>query len=552
MAAGDPLIGIQLANFRIERLLGTGGMANVYYGWDVKLDRPVAVKTIDARYRDNPLYAERFVREAQLISAWSHPNILKIYYAGQEQDLYYYVMEYIHGQDLGHIIKQHQQAGQLMPQSEVARIAMAVGDALDYAHQRGVVHRDVKPSNVLISEEGRVAVTDFGLALDVERGSLGEVFGSPNYIAPEQARNSAQAVPQSDIYSLGVILYEMLTGSVPFHDSSPAALALQHMTLEPPPPRQQNPKLGRAIESVLLKALRKDPAERYQTGYEMAEDLGAAIYGVESTAPLPIGYETDVPFTQPLPPGYERGVAATQPLPVQKEEANPIKEKLIPNVEDAGPLPASNKRSRALFWMGMGCLLPIVLASIFLVMEIVSAVSRSHSSIARTPAATQPTGARSAPVSGGGPAGHTAATQPPAAGAVAGTVIKNKFVMYYDDRSFYFQNLSGEDRNIFPIAFERLDKNGNPANRFDGRLWGDFYPTLRAGYCLVIEIINDKGHLDPPECANRYLVVRTPVPNADTIFWTKVDGSKEFRVLWNDQEIGRCEIAKGFCEVYLP
>lgn len=287
----DPLVGRQLANFRVERIIGRGGMAQVYYGVDVKLKRPVAIKVIDIRYRSNPSYAQRFVREAQTVATWRHENIIQIYYADDDGQLYYFVMEYIDGIDLGKLMSQHSNRGELIPCEEVLRIGRAVADALDYAHQRGVIHRDVKPANVLIANDGRVVLTDFGLVLDIEQGSRGEVFGSSHYIAPEQARRSTDAVPQSDLYALGVILYEMLTGKVPFDDPSPTTVALQHLTLEPPPPREINPNLGAQIEAVLLKALSKSPHKRYQTARALMDTLEKAI-----KADYPFSIE---PSTQP-------------------------------------------------------------------------------------------------------------------------------------------------------------------------------------------------------------------------------------------------------------
>jgi serine/threonine protein kinase len=273
----DPLLGRQLANFRIERVIGRGGMAVVYYGQDVTLRRPVAIKVIDARYRDNPTYAERFVREAQAVALWRHENIIHIYYAGEESGLYYFVMEYIDGADLGQLITQVATRRERLPHKEVIHIGRATGSALDYAHQRGVVHRDVKPANVLLASDGRLVLTDFGLAMDVQQGSFGEVFGSSLYIAPEQARRSADAVPQSDQYSLGVMLYQLLTGALPFDDPSPASVALQHMTRTPPPPRQLNPALNAETEQVLLKALSKAPAERFAKCRDLIDALEQAL-----------------------------------------------------------------------------------------------------------------------------------------------------------------------------------------------------------------------------------------------------------------------------------
>lgn len=252
-------------------------MAQVYYGWDVKLARPVAVKVIDARYRGNPSYAERFVREAQTVAAWRHDSIVQVYYADEEDDLYYFAMEYIEGSDLAGRLAEYEAKNELMPHEEVLRIGRMVADALDYAHERGVIHRDVKPENIMLASDGRVLLTDFGLALDVHQGSLGEVFGSAHYIAPEQARRSSDAVAQSDIYSLGVIFYQMLTGVVPFDDPSVTSVALQHVTETPPSPLKYNPYLGMAVERVLLKALSKEPDDRYQSGAALVGALVDAL-----------------------------------------------------------------------------------------------------------------------------------------------------------------------------------------------------------------------------------------------------------------------------------
>ncbi len=294
----DPLIGYQIGNYRIERLIGRGGMAQVYYGWDQGLHRPVAVKVIDARLRGNVKYAQRFVQEARAVATWRHDNILQVHYAGEENGLYYFAMEYVDGLDLGQLMAQYAHDQELLPHDDVLQIGRAIANALDYAHQKGVIHRDVKPTNVMLARDGRIVLADFGLAMDVQQGSMGEAFGTPHYIAPEQARNSATAVPQSDLYSLAVILYEMLTGIVPFDDPSPTSLAVQHLTLPPPPPRMVNPDLNEATEAVLLKALAKTPEARYQTGQELLDAVTTALN--EGTAPTAVSEASDQP--SPLPP----------------------------------------------------------------------------------------------------------------------------------------------------------------------------------------------------------------------------------------------------------
>lgn len=280
----DPLIGQHLGNYRIDSVVGRGGMAIVYRAFDESLHRPVAVKVIDARYRDNPAYAQRFLQEARAVATWRHEHILQVFYAGQQDEWYYFAMEYVDGPDLSKVMKQYADAGELMPHEDVLKIGRAVAGALDYAHSQGIVHRDVKPSNVMVARDGRIALADFGLALDAQQGSFGGTFGTPHYIAPEQARNSATAVPQSDLYALGVILYEILTGAVPFDDPSPMSLAVQHLTQPPPPPRQLNPNLNAATEAVLLKALQKQPADRYPNGAALMEALSAALQEPEAAA----------------------------------------------------------------------------------------------------------------------------------------------------------------------------------------------------------------------------------------------------------------------------
>lgn len=291
----DPLIGEQIAGYRVERILGRGGMASVYVAWDTIHERAVALKVLDERNREIPSSVERFIQEAQTIATWRHPNIVGVYDAGEEDGIYYYAMEFIRGLDLSQLLRQYIEADQLLPYSDVLRIGWSVASALDYAHQRGIVHRDVKPSNVLISVDGRVLLSDFGLVMDVSRGTLGETFGSPHYIAPEQARNSAYALPQSDLYSLGVMLYEMLTGLTPFEDPSPTTLALKHLTEAPPPPRLINPRLSPQVEAVLFRALNKQAQERFNSGRELMsaleQPLTADSARLEIDAPLPVPSE---------------------------------------------------------------------------------------------------------------------------------------------------------------------------------------------------------------------------------------------------------------------
>lgn len=293
----DSLLGRKLGNYRIERLLGRGGMGQVYYAWDEALDRPVAIKMLDDRYRDHPTYAQRFVQEAKALARWRHENIVQIYYAGIEEEaagpLYYYAMEYVQGVDLAQVLAKYTAEGRLMPHDDVLRVGEALASAIDFAHSHSIIHRDVKPANVLIDTDGRVILSDFGLAMDVAESESGHVVGSPRYTAPEQARKSASAVPQSDLYSLGIVLYEMLVGQVPFDDPSPTSIAVQHVTQPPPPPRSINPALNTAVADTLIKALSKAPEDRYRTGRELMENIARSLKGARRQADELLGQQLD-------------------------------------------------------------------------------------------------------------------------------------------------------------------------------------------------------------------------------------------------------------------
>jgi serine/threonine protein kinase len=383
----ESLIGSQLAGYRIERVLGRGGMAAIYFAWDTLNNRPVALKVMDERYRGTPAYVERFIHEAQAIATWNHPNIVSVYDAGEQGGIYFYAMEFIRGLDLAQLLRQYLDAGQLLPYKEVVRIGWAVASALDFAHAQGIIHRDVKPSNVLISVDGRVLLSDFGLVMDISRGTLGETFGSPHYIAPEQARSSAGAVPQSDLYALAVMLYEMLTGALPFDDPSPTTLALLHLNQEPPRPRALNPRLNAAVESVLLRGLRKRPEERFATGREMMQalqgSLAAELQDPQAAQPLPVLPSTEQfreERRQPQPGATAVYPAGSMPAPVASIPRPAEPRATVDGAPPTGPLPAyqpaatppppyppaAKRRARGFGW---GCLaaalaLPLLLVVI--------------------------------------------------------------------------------------------------------------------------------------------------------------------------------------------
>src|SRR5688500_12380441 len=266
--------GPQVFNDRYEvlRRIARGGMAEVFLARDLLLDRPVALKVLFREFAVDPSFVERFRREAQSAAGLSHPNIVGVYDSGESSGTYFIVMEYIEGRSLAQIIRDD---GPLSP-DRAADVATDVAAALGFAHRGGVVHRDVKPGNVLISPTGQVKVTDFGIARAVSTQEnltqTGTVMGTATYFSPEQARGEP-VDPRSDVYSLGIVLYEMLTGKPPFAGDSPVAVAYKHVQETPVPPRELDPSLPSSLEAVTLKALAKNPANRYASADDFAADL---------------------------------------------------------------------------------------------------------------------------------------------------------------------------------------------------------------------------------------------------------------------------------------
>jgi serine/threonine-protein kinase len=279
--ADDPLIGKILGDYEIKRLLGKGGMSNVYLASDTSLDREAAIKVITLERDRAKELMKRFQREARVVSKLKHPNIITIYSYGTDEgtDTHYFAMEYVNGGTLTQKLGRHKNKNTYMEYDEIIAIMRQMADALDYAHAKGVIHRDIKPSNIMLEKDTeRAVLMDFGLLRDIVNDStLGTAFGTPRYIAPEQAISSQQAVPASDLYSLAVVIFEMLTGKVPFDDESAMSLALSHITNPPPSPREVREDLPEEAANVILRALEKEPSARYPSAVEMVEALAEAL-----------------------------------------------------------------------------------------------------------------------------------------------------------------------------------------------------------------------------------------------------------------------------------
>ena len=271
--------------YRLKEKIGSGGMADVYIADDLLLGREVAVKVLHAQYAADPAFIQRFRHEAQAAANLNHPNIVNIYDWGNEGDLYYIVMEYVEGRDLKDILRSE---GRILPE-RAAEIAAEISAALQFAHRRNLVHRDIKPHNVFITDIGKVKVMDFGIAREGNGEGItqtGMVMGTPQYISPEQAQGLG-VDGRSDIYSLGVVLYEMLTGQVPFDDPNPLTIAYKQVREDPMPPSVVDPEIPPTLEAIVMKAMAKNPANRFQSAQEMKADLLRFLEGMPvSAAPV--------------------------------------------------------------------------------------------------------------------------------------------------------------------------------------------------------------------------------------------------------------------------
>ena len=325
---GQPFDG----RYRVLGRLGVGGMATVYLAEDSSLGRKVALKVMAERYAEDGEFVERFRREAQAAARLNHPNIIAVYDRGEADGRPYIAMEYLQGRTLKQVI---QAEGPLPPERAIA-IAMQVLAGLRYAHEHGVVHRDVKPHNVLVGDDGRIKVTDFGIAHagDPQMTEVGSIVGTAQYLSPEQARGRSVG-PQTDIYSLGVVLYEMLAGRVPFEGDSSVAIAMQHVSDEPPPLRSLAPDVPESLALVVAHAMLKDPAQRYGSADEFAADLDRVRRGlvpVAATAAPRRSSRTSRPSSCPA-------VEATRIAP--RPEPTPLL-----SGEKLPPRPTPRKRSR--------------------------------------------------------------------------------------------------------------------------------------------------------------------------------------------------------------
>lgn len=332
------LIGKRISGrYKVLEMIGGGGMSNVYLAHDMILDRDVAIKVLRYDFADEQELHRRFQREALSATSLAHSNIVSIYDVGEEENLHYIVMEYVKGQTLKQYILEH---APISAERSVA-IMKQLTSAIAHAHQNQIIHRDIKPQNILLDEQGMAKVTDFGIAMALSATSFTQtnsVLGTVHYLSPEQARGGT-ATKKSDLYALGIVLYELLTGELPFSGESAVSIALKHLQSETPSVREKNPSIPQSLENVVLKATAKDPLHRYRSADDMLDDLNTVLLPERRNEPK---------FFIPADDEF-----ATKAIPVIKEPVDfgQIQEtkKIDPVVKkepEAEPVPVKKKRKK--------------------------------------------------------------------------------------------------------------------------------------------------------------------------------------------------------------
>jgi eukaryotic-like serine/threonine-protein kinase len=327
--------------YKIKRAIGGGGMANVYLAYDMILDRDVAIKVLRMEYANDEEFIERFRREAQSTIHLSHPNIVNIYDVGEEEEenIYYIVMEYVNGMTL----KQYIQMYGPLPVEEAIDIMNQLASAISHAHTNGIIHRDIKPQNILIDHSGKVKITDFGIALALTGTSLTQtnsVLGSVHYLSPEQARGGT-AIKKSDIYSLGIVFFEILTGRIPFSGDTAISIALKHLQSDTPSVRRWNPEIPQSVENIVLKATAKNPFHRYDSAQELEEDLATCLLPERLNEP------------KFIPPNEEGEETKAIPIITSQNQLNENGETIIRQKTDTEVVKENNpnKKSKKKVWI---------------------------------------------------------------------------------------------------------------------------------------------------------------------------------------------------------
>lgn len=564
--SNDPLIGTRLGDYEIVDIIGQGGMGRVYKGFDSNLERYAAVKVFDplgSSADDRAEYQARFQREARSIARLRHPNIVDVYQFGQADSLYYMAMVMVEGRDLRAVLKKHATRREPIAPRKMLRILSDVASALDYAHSEGVIHRDIKPSNIMVMDDNHAILTDFGLALSVPEGTIGTTFGSAHYIAPEQAMSSALAVPQSDFYSLGIILYEMLTGRVPFNDESAMSVALKHISDPPPSPRLHNPDISPELELMVLRALEKEPENRFSNGEAMIRAL-ENVLGIVDEGELTREVVIPESVSALAKPSAGKGPDADTNSTVvpPKVAAEPVSET---GSTASAVIPEAAQKPTTLKWIAAGGAALLVVALVLFALAqgggdhpagvsdvtstreggtVVAVVDETEE------ATTEPTATRPRPTTAA-----TATEQPPTAtpemtatAAVPVGSSDEPIKLIYDENTLVLLNQSDDVIDISGLTFVQVVNDG--ANlTFSTRRWNGGTASINAlpaGDCFQVWTTEITEQPVPDGCNARHKWDQASFPRW---FWISDKPNAEFEVRHSGEVIATCQIEDGECLV---
>lgn len=589
----DLLIGRHFDTFLVQQPLERSGNIGIYKGLDTRLKHPVTIKVIQKAEHASDTEIQQFEHKAQAIASLKHRNILAISHFGQCDNLYYFVMEYPDGADLDTIIQRYEYTQELMPHADVIRILDEIGEALDYAHEQGIIHGAVKPANILLERDGHAILTNFDLMLNAFNETNGHTFDSSRYIAPEQAHDSANAVVQSDIYSLGVVAYELLTGALPFSDYGRTTLVSLQPDGSIPSPLNFNPNLSPAVEKVLLNCLATDPVKRYQTA---AEFVVALRWTVEALQFIPAQLLiTEHPLNGDVVTSRSLSRESVQDKVHQELLYKLARGKAMTrfasfrNIASAAPYLRSASHGLHGHWLAymitsvVALIALLVFGLAFNKILLSQPITPAISAYIATPSGVQSGSAPIAtafasalPMSGSPPyismpSGSPAVTPtaksvgkpflvaPIASPTLTPTVNMSPtvafpngrpIIMSWDATGFRLNNRSSQNLTVSNFAFEQLSGSGQITLQFEGSRWTRYYPTLYPGACLIVESKRGAAtytHADCPTGVNS----RTAAQSGET-FWLAQNGAITFRVLWNKIEVGRCTIAAPPCALNLP
>lgn len=537
----DAFINQTLGEYKIQKLIGKGGMSRVYQGEDLNLKRPVAIKIITLDPDRAKELMKRFEREGHIMAKLEkHPNIISVYRANSDDETRYLAMEFIDGLTLTDRIAAFKQNNTFMPFDEVVNIMRQIANALDFAHKNEIIHRDIKPGNIMIEgDTSRAILMDFGLVMQAgtDNSTMGTAFGTPRYISPEQAISSQQAVPASDQYSLAVIIYEMLTNKTPFDDDSAMSLALSHITNPPPNPQDSRAELNDETAQVILKSLEKTPEDRYKTVTEFVEALAGAL-SVAGTAVS----TTQLPTT---PPAATAAQPASQSSPAKKrskkssakkdtakaeknEKNNKKSAKPATNIpkKERTPMPEQENKNRQPLYIGGGLILLILL----IMLGAYIASSRSNDK-------------------GGG---NNSANGDNSSS-------NDDILLEYTNDYLVIYNQSNETQNLVGLEFVAPDG----ANRFNAQDFGvtQTLPNFTSKFCAHIYLNNNK--LGPPSYCTldddgdleegKELGYNSQT-SSSTKYWVWLKGGiyEEFNVVFNGTTLKTCPSQPGTCSFSLP